>query len=167
MNLNWAGRAERVQGQVASGNYFYTLGVSPAAGRLLNDADDNTSSTPVAVLSYRYWISRFGGDHSVVGKQVTLNSLPFTIIGVTAQGFEGTGQVGSTEDITIPLAWEPKASGEQSNFRGAGVWWLRLMGRLQPGVTREQAQASLANAFQQSVAQHREARQSRITTSAA
>jgi predicted permease len=164
LNLNSGEQAERVRGQVVSGNYFYTLGVNPIEGRLINDADDNTSSTPVAVISYRYWITRFGGDKGVVGKQVNLNNLPFTIVGVTPAGFEGTGQVGSTQEVTIPLAWEPQATGDQSMMRGAGMWWLRLMGRLQPGATPEQAQASLANAFQQSIAQHREARQSRATT---
>ena len=163
-NLNFAGQADRIHGQVVSGNYFYTLGVSPVEGRLINDADDNTTSTPVAVLSHRYWITRFGGDKSVIGQQVNLNSLPFTIIGVTPAGFEGTGQVGSTQEISIPLAWEPQTTGDQSMMRGAGLWWLRLMGRLQPGATIEQAQASLANAFQQSVAEHREIRQSRATT---
>ncbi|HEY8227945.1 MAG TPA: ABC transporter permease [Pyrinomonadaceae bacterium] len=164
LNLNSAGNAERVNGQVVSGNYFYTLGVPPLEGRLINDADDNTASTPVAVISYRYWITRFGGDKGIVGKQVNLNSLPFTIVGVTPSGFEGTGQVGSTQDVSIPLAWEPQVAGEQTNFRGAGVWFLRLMGRLQPGATREQAQASLASAFQQSVAEHRATRQSRSKT---
>ena len=163
-NLNFAGQADRVRGQVVSGNYFYTLGVTPIEGRLISDADDNTTSTPVAVLSHRYWMTRFGGDKSVIGQQVNLNSLPFTIIGVTPAGFEGTGQVGSTQEISIPLAWEPQTTGDQSMMRGAGLWWLRLMGRLQPGATLEQAQASLANAFQQSVAEHRELRQSRATT---
>jgi predicted permease len=164
ITLNVAGQAERVDGQVVSGNYFYTLGVSPLAGRLINDADDNTASSPVAVISHRYWITRFGGDAGVIGKQVNLNNLPFTIVGVTQPGFEGTGQVGSTNDISIPLAWELQVEGDQSMMRGAGLWWLRLMGRLQPGATREQAQASLANAFEQSVAQHREARQARTKT---
>jgi len=165
LNLNWEGQAQRVGGQVVSGNYFYTLGVNPIEGRLINDADDNTTSTPVAVLSYRCWITRFGGDKRVIGKHVSLNNRLFTIIGVTPPGFEGTGQVGSRRDISIPLAWEPQTSGEQTNMRGAGVWFLQLMGRLQPGATREQAQASLANAFQQSVAEHRAARQSRTNTS--
>ena len=164
LNLNFAGQADRVRGQVVSGNYFYTLGVTPIEGRLISDADDNTTSTPVAVLSHRFWMTRFGGDKSVIGQQVNLNSLPFTIIGVTPAGFEGTGQVGSTQEISIPLAWEPQTTGDQSMMRGAGLWWLRLMGRLQPGATLAQAQASLANAFQQSVAEHRELRQSRATT---
>ena len=163
LNLNWSGEAERVGGQVVSGNYYYTLGVSPLEGRLINDADDNTTSNPVAVISHRYWITRFGAEKQIIGKSVNLNNRPFTIIGVTPEGFEGAGQLGSRLDVTIPLAWEPQTMGQQTMMRGAGIWWLRLMGRLQPGATREQAQASLANAFQQSVDEHRQAQQARST----
>ena len=161
LNLNWSGEAESVGAQVVSGNYYYTLGVSPVEGRLINDADDNANSNPVAVISHRYWITRFGGEKQIIGKSVSLNSRPFTIIGVTPEGFEGTGELGSRLDVTIPLAWEPQTMGQQTMMRGAGIWWLRLMGRLQPGATREQAQASLANAFQQSVDEHRQAQQAR------
>ena len=164
LNLNSSGQAESVGGQVVSGNYYYTLGVPPVAGRLINDADDNTNSNPVAVISHRYWLTRFGGEKQVIGKSVSLNNRPFTIIGVTPAGFEGVGEIGARVDVTIPLAWEPQTSGPQTMMRGAGIWWLRLMGRLQPGATREQAQASLANAFQQSVAEHRQALQARATT---
>src|SRR4029453_13645373 len=79
-------------------------------------------------------------------------------------GFEGVGELGARVDVTIPLAWEPQTSGPQTMMRGAGIWWFALMGRLQPGATREQAQASLTNAFQQSVAEHRQALQARATT---
>jgi len=165
LNLNSSGQAESVGAQVVSGNYYYTLGVPPVEGRLINDADDNTNSNPVAVISHRYWLTRFGGEKQAIGKSVNLNNRPFTIIGVTPAGFEGVGELGARVDVTIPLAWEPQTSGPQTMMRGgAGIWWLRLMGRLQPGATREQAQASLANAFQQSVAEHRQALQARATT---
>ena len=70
-------------------------------------------------------------------------------------------QVGSSEDVSIPLAWEPQIAAERTMSRGAGVWWLRLMGRLKPDATIEQAQATLAGVFQQSVLEHRAARQAR------
>jgi len=60
------------------------------------------------VLSSRYWKQRFGGNPSVIGKQINLNNVAFTIIGVTPPGFEGTMQAGSTQDVTIPIAWEPQ-----------------------------------------------------------
>jgi predicted permease len=160
LNLNVGGQAEAVAGQVVSGNYYSALGVPALIGRTINEADDNAGSTPVAVISHRYWVSRFGGDKAAVGRQVNLNNIAFTIVGVTPPRFEGTGQVGSTQDISIPLAWEPQIAGDRSYSKGAGIWWLRLMGRLQPGVTLEQAQATLAGAFTQSVLDHREARQS-------
>lgn len=164
LNLNVAGQAEFVNGQFVSGNYFTTLGVPAVTGRTIQDADDNPAATPVAVLSHRYWTKRFGGEQDVIGRQINLNNVPFTIVGVTPSGFEGTGQVGSTKDVSIPLAWEPQVNGDRSAMRGAGIWWIRLMGRLQPGATYEQARATLEPAFVQSVIEHREARQSRAST---
>jgi predicted permease len=163
LNANVDGQAEVVTGQVVSGNYYSTLGVPALAGRTITDADDNLSAHPVAVLSHRFWTRRFGGDVSVIGRQVNLNNIPFTIIGVTPAGFEGTMQVGSSQDVSVPLAWEPKLSGERSMMRGAGIWWLRLMGRLKPGATLEQARATLEGPFYQSVVEHRAARQARAT----
>jgi predicted permease len=159
LNLNAGGQAEVASGQVVSGNYYSVLGVPALMGRTINDADDSAGAPPVAVLSHRYWVSRFGSDQAIVGKQVNLNNIAFTIVGVTPQGFEGTGQVGSSQDVSIPLAWEPQVSGERSYLKGAGIWWLRLMGRLKPGATLEQARATLEGAFQQSVLEHRAARQ--------
>jgi predicted permease len=159
LNLNAGGQAEVANGQVVSGNYYSVLGVPALIGRTINDADDSAGAPPVAVLSHRYWVSRFSGDQAIVGKQVNLNNIAFTIVGVTPQGFEGTGQVGSSQDVSIPLAWEPKVSGERTYLKGAGIWWLRLMGRLKPGATLEQARATLVGAFQQSVLEHRAARQ--------
>ena len=164
MNLNTGLQAEVVNGQVVSGNYFSALGVPALLGRTINDADDNAGVSPVAVISYRYWTTRFGSDRAVIGKQVNINNVPFTVIGVTSPGFEGTMQVGSSEDVSIPVAWEPQISAELSNSKGAGLWWLRLMGRLRPGASFEQAQTTLAAAFQQSVVEHRSARQARIKT---
>jgi predicted permease len=159
LNLNAGGQAEVVSGQVVSGNYYSTLGVPALIGRTITDSDDNPGTTPVAVLTHRFWISRFSGDKGVIGRQVNLNNVAFTIVGVTPPGFEGTGQVGSLQDVSLPLAWEPQVSGERTYLKGAGIWWLRLMGRLKPGATLEQATASLEGAFQQSVLDHRAARQ--------
>ena len=164
LNLNAGGQAEVVSGQVVSGNYYSTLGVPALIGRTITDSDDNAGTTPVAVLSHRYWVSRFGSDKGILGRQVNLNNIAFTIVGVTPPGFEGTGQVGSSLDVSIPLAWEPQVAGERSMMKGAGIWWLRLMGRLQPGATLEQAQATLAGAFTQSVLDHRAARQAQSKT---
>ena len=99
-------------------------------------------------------------DPAAVGKQVNINNVAFTIAGVTPPGFAGTSQVGSSQDVSLPLAWEPQINGENSNLEGAGIWWLRLMGRLKPGATMAQAEASLVGPFQQSVLEHRALRKS-------
>ncbi len=167
LNVSADGQADVANGQAVSGNYFIGLGVQPAAGRLLTDEDDKPAATPVAVLSHRYWQKRFSGDQGVVGKQINLNNVPFTVIGVSAKGFDGAMGAGTTQDVTVPLAMEPQlyVDKQRSNFNGAGVWWLRIMGRLKPGVTAEQAQAQLENAFQQSVVEHRTARQAALKAS--
>jgi len=161
LTVNADGQADVASGQAVSGNYFRGLGVQPVIGRVLTDEDDIPNATAVAVLSYRYWQLRFGGDKSVVGKQINLNNVPFTVIGVTTPGFEGTMGVGSSQDVTVPIAWEPQlyVDKQRSNMNGAGVWWLRIMGRLKPGATPEQARGQLENSFLQSVIEHRTARQ--------
>ncbi|HKG48713.1 MAG TPA: ABC transporter permease [Pyrinomonadaceae bacterium] len=159
INFNAGGQAEVVSAQAVSGNYYTALGVPALIGRTVTDADDNAATTPVAVLSHRFWTNRFGSDLSIVGKHVNINNVPFTIVGVTPAGFSGTSQVGTSQDVSIPLAWEPQIAGERSNLKGAGIWWLRVMGRLKPGTTIEQAEASLAGPFQQSVLEHRAMRQ--------
>ena len=160
LSLNADGQAEVVTGQAVTGNYYRALGVQPAGGRLLTDDDDKPNAPAVAVLSHRFWEKRFGSDPAVVGKQINLNNLAFTVVGVSGKGFDGTMGVGSTQDVTIPLAIEPQLyTDPKRSYLAGNVWWLRIMGRLQPGVTREQAQAQLENAFHQSVVEHRAARQ--------
>ena len=160
LTLSADGQAEVAIGQAVSGNYFSALGVQPELGRLLTDEDDKAGAAPVAVLSHRYWHKRFSGDPSIIGKQINLNNLAFTIIGVSAEGFNGTMGVGSTQDISIPLALETQIYPDpKRSYTSGNTWWLRVMGRLKPGVTREQAQAQLENAFHQSVVEHRAARQ--------
>lgn len=164
MNLNTGGQAEVVNGQVVSGNYYGALGVPALVGRTISEADDHLGAAPVAVLSHRFWTNRFGADPSIVGKQVNINNVAFTIAGVTAAGFSGASEVGSSQDVSVPLAWEPQISGERTNSRGAGIWWLRMMGRLQPGASIAQAETALAGPFQQAVVDHRAGRQARAQT---
>jgi predicted permease len=166
MNMNSGGQAEVVQGQAVSGNYYAALGVPAFLGRTINESDDNPSATPVAVLTHRYWQRRFAGDRGVVGCQVNLNNVAFTIIGVTPPGFEGTNQLSGSEEVSIPITWEPQVSEDRSRMKGAGIWWLRLMGRLKPGATVEQARATLDSVFQQSAIEHRLERQTRAQAEA-
>lgn len=150
------GSAENVGGfQVVSGNYHTGLGVRAAAGRLLTLADDTAGAEPVAVISYAFWQRRFGGDPAAIGKVVTINGTPVTIVGVTAAAFNGTAQVGEVTNLTLPLAHQKQIS--RSPFddqRSPDYWWVRIMGRLQPGATLEQARGSVDGAYRESVRGH-------------
>ncbi len=159
LNVNAGGQADTASGQAVSGNYYAGLGVPALVGRTFTDDDDNAAAPPVAVITYRYWQRRFGGDPSVVGKQINLNNVTFTVIGVTPMGFDGATNVGSSPDVSIPIAWEPQVLAERSRLK-KDIWWLRLMGRLKPGATIEQAQAQLASVFHQSILENRKAQNS-------
>jgi predicted permease len=169
LNVNVDGQADVARGQAVSGNYYAGLGVQALIGRTITDMDDKASGPPVAVISYRYWQKRFSGDAAIIGRQINLNNIAFTVIGVTPPGFDGTMQAGSTLDVTIPIAWEPQiyVERDRSNMNGAGVWWLRIMGRLRPETTIEQARAQLEGVFHQSVIEHRTARQTQAQASGA
>jgi predicted permease len=160
LNVNTDGLADFANAQAVTGNYYEVLGVPAFMGRMITYADDNSAASPVAVISYRYWQKRFGGRADIIGKQVNLNNIAFTIAGVAPPGFEGAMDLGSSMDVAIPMGWETQVNGDRSEFMGAGDWWLRVMGRLKPGATIEQARASLELAFQQSALDHREVRQS-------
>ena len=159
LNVNADGLADVANAQAVTGNYYDVLGVSAYRGRMITYTDDNSAASPVAVISYRYWQKRFGGRSDIIGKQINLNNVAFTIAGVAPPGFEGAMDLGTSMDVAIPMGWETQVDGERSEFMGAGDWWLRIMGRLKPGATIEQARASLDLAFQQSALEHREARQ--------
>jgi len=150
MSLSSGGQTERVLGEVVSGNFFSALGVNPLLGRLLTEEDDQTpGGSPVAVISFNFWQRRFGADPQIVGQTVSLNSYPFTIIGVAPQGFHGV-EVGVAPDVRIPLMMDgqvrPRPGG--SIFEQRGSWWLSVMARLKPGVGVEQAQAATDTIYQ-------------------
>lgn len=144
-------QSEVVRGQGVSGGYYKGLGVQPILGRPLADADDNLSAPPVVVLSHSYWQERFNGDVSVIGRQLKLNKISFTIIGVTPPGFTGALQVTERPQVTVPLVFEKDLLGDNSAMSKAerpGYWWVHLMGRLKPGATLADARDSLHGVFQ-------------------
>jgi predicted permease len=154
LNTNDGTQVDVATGQAVSGNYFKVLGIPAFAGRMIEENDDSAATIPVAVLSHRYWSTRFAANRDVIGKQINLNNVAFTIAGIAPPGFEGTMQVGTSQDIYVPIAWEQPINGERSRMK-RGDWWLRMMGRVKPGVTNEQARASIDAVFQQSVLEHR------------
>jgi putative ABC transport system permease protein len=138
---------ERLNGEVVSGTYFSVLGVRAAAGRLFTEDDDRApGGHPVAVLSHSFWASRFGADPSAIGRSMTVNGRPYTIVGVTAPGFEGV-ELGRPTDVFVPMMMKAQITPGWSGLDERLSRWVRVFGRLRPGVTREQAQASLAPLF--------------------
>jgi predicted permease len=158
-NVTIDGQAESLGGLVVSGNYYQGLGVQPILGRLISEHDDEAGASPVVVFTHRYWERRFNSDPAVIGKQISINGVTFTIIGVTPRGFDGTGQIGSAPSVFVPLAAETQINPERKRMIAAGWWWLRLMARLKPNAAMEQTRAQLEAVFQQSVVEQRSARQ--------
>jgi macrolide transport system ATP-binding/permease protein len=136
--------AERVLGDVVTGNYFDVLGVKPAVGRLIGPGDDRSDAAPVAVASYSFWRRSLNNDPSVIGASVTLNGHPFTIVGVAAREFSGT-LIGQPFDLWTPLSTVrqsiPRLGQTILDSRNAG--WLNIFGRLKPGVDRRQAEVEM------------------------
>lgn len=148
MSLAYNGRTERVAGEAVSGNYFPVLGVKPALGRLFKASDDlYQNANPVAVLSYNYWLNRFGGDAKVIGRKLLINGFPYTIIGVVQQGFSGTDP-GSSPQVRVPVLMAKKLA-EHLNPSERRSRWVTAFGRLKPGVTLARAKASLQPQFHQ------------------
>jgi predicted permease len=143
---------EEAEADMVSGNFFSGLGVSFTRGRGFA-LEDETAHASVLVLSYSYWTTRFGRSPSAIGRTIYVKGVPFTVIGVTAQGFYGVEPASST-DFWIPLQnrFELTAWGEEPSldtFYGAPKWWcIQLIGRLVPGVTESQALAKLDPVFQ-------------------
>src|SRR5262249_1650351 len=138
--------AESVQQQRVSGNFFSVLGVNPVLGRTLVEADDNPANAqPGAVISYEYWRRRFDLDPNVVGRQVTVNRTALTIVGVAPPGFFGF-VVGAKPEL-----WWPINALNDPNLRRESSYWIRVIGRLRPGVSMAQAQAEMETIFRRQI----------------
>ncbi len=142
-NVSPAGEVHNVQGLFVSGEFFETLGLKPALGRLLSTADDQPSCASAgAVLSYSYWQQEYGGRRDVVDGKITINRHPVPIIGVGERDFYGV-EVGRNFDVVVPVCAEPLINGENSQLKSGIGWWLSVMGRLKPDWTVERASAQL------------------------
>ncbi len=144
-----ATEVEAVKAERVSGQFFSVLGVEPAVGRLLNDEDDRADRpSAVVAISYALWKRRFGLDPQVVGRRLTLNDTPMTIVGVTPPGFSGF-EIGTIPDLWHPLEMVPAvAQIDRARLRDPGWTWLRLMGRLKPETSPSQARAEINVLFQ-------------------
>jgi predicted permease len=137
------GAMEPVHVRLVSGTYFNVLGVNPAEGRLLTDADDQVlGGLPIAVASYGWWTRRFGRDPSAVGKTIQIGDTSYTIVGVAQAGFQGT-TVGDSPDVWIPLQMAEAISRGPHKLNDRMYRWLDIVARLQPGTTMTKAQANV------------------------
>jgi putative ABC transport system permease protein len=145
-DLAQGGAADPVEGLMVSGSFFDVLGVPPVLGRAITAADDaaNGPDGPVAVLSHSFWQRRFGGAADVLGRSLTIDRVPFTIVGVMAPEFTGP-TAGRTFDVATTLAAMDLVSPRPnaSWLTGRSAWWLEIAARLRPGQTAEQATAAL------------------------
>jgi len=147
VSLTGEERPERLYLTDVSANYFDVLGVPPILGRSFSlSEEEQTGSTPAIVISYALWQSHFGGDHSIIGKSIEINKHLCVIVGVASPGFVGTA-AGTRSDLWIPLAYG-------DGLRQRDHFWLNVLGRLKPGVTRRQAQAELELEMQRIVKEY-------------
>ncbi|MGH9938982.1 MAG: ABC transporter permease, partial [Blastocatellia bacterium] len=144
-HLSAGQEAERVEGELVSGNFFDVLGVRPAQGRLITPSDEQgAGASQVAVLSHSLWRRRFAGDASVIGKTIKLDGHDFTVIGVAGEGFDGT-KVGAQFDVWAPLLALRQIDPKRADlFDQRRPSWLEMFGRLKPGMTIEQARAEFS-----------------------
>ena len=150
LNVSYGDQTERVSGELVSGNFFEVLGVRPWAGRLFTPDDDrNPGAHPVAVLSYRFWESRFNKDPNLIGKTILVNEHPVTVLGVTPPAFYGV-DLSSNPDVRVPMMMTPVFNPlPPTRMQSRRHQWLSVMARRKADVSPEQAQASLSVLYQQ------------------
>ena len=152
LTIQIRGQADLATGQYVTGGFFSGLGVPPAAGRLIDYADDRPGAAPVAVLSYAYAQRRFGDPAQAVGRSILVNDSAFTVAGVAAREFFGVNPAGP-QDVYVPqhasVILDLIYGGDvHQRYTDSHFYWVQMMGRLRPGVTLAQAQAALAPGFQ-------------------
>ncbi|HKD61334.1 MAG TPA: ABC transporter permease [Terracidiphilus sp.] len=146
LDLAGNGQASIARGELVSGTYFDTLGVPAALGRTLGVADEQNGASAVAVLDYGYWQRMFGGARGVLGRTIRLNNLAFTIVGVADRGFTRLTP-GKLADLYVSVS-QTKALGLRwGGHDDPGSWWVTVVGRLNPGMKRTQAEAAANLAF--------------------
>ncbi len=149
LTLMTNGQAERVNGELVTGNYFDVLGVRADIGRTFTQDDDRTpGGHPVAILSHNFWMRRFAGNPAVLNTTVTLNGLPMTVGGVTPPGFYGI-VVGESPDVMVPVMMKAQMTPTWDDLPNRRSRWLTVMARVKPGISREQAEAAMNVVYRQ------------------
>lgn len=147
--LSGNGPPRMARGELVTGDYFSTLGVKALVGRALGPDDDLVTAAPAVVLSYAFWQSAFGGERSAIGRTIALNSVTFTIVGVTEPNFTSLTP-GKTQDMFLSLSMLPRLNipwGRTEGYHALNNWWLVIAARLKPGISLGQAQAAASLTF--------------------
>jgi putative ABC transport system permease protein len=149
-----SGQSRLVGVRLVSGNYFAALGIKPIMGRIFLPEEDVTASAhPVVVLSYRFWQRELNADPAILGKTVTLAGHRFTAIGVAPANFVDL-EPGFETDVWAPLTMQKEITPGNDLLQNRTGYWIFVVGRLKPGVTREQAQANMSVLAQQLAQAH-------------
>lgn len=147
--------AQAVHATIVTGNFFDVLKARPALGRFFLPEEDRVpNAAPVAVLSHRFWLERFSGDRSIVGRGIVLNGSPFTVVGVAEEGFTGPRLVAA--DLWVPVMSSPLVGGSVETLEGRRFVWLMMFGRVAPDVPVSAVQAELSGIARQLEAAHPE-----------
>jgi predicted permease len=154
MNATIRGTARSVQAEMVSGNYYSGLNVRPQLGRPIQPSDETLNGAgTVVVISEGVWERDFGRSPSVLGQTITLNQAAMTIVGVNPRGFTGTDDTHVSPDVFIPLSMQPvlDPKGKKSLLEDPDMWWVRIMGRVKPGVKDSQVEAVLSSQLQAAI----------------
>jgi putative ABC transport system permease protein len=139
----WKNQPELVNAELVSGNYFDVLGVGAAVGRTLPQSHDRVKEgSPVVVLSYDYWKTKFGSSSDVVNQTLLINGHPFVIVGLAAQGFSSAIN-GYKPRVFLPMTMRSQATPGVDDIADPRSTWLNIVGRLKPGMSAKAAQAAL------------------------
>jgi predicted permease len=144
VSVSFNGRTERVKGELVSGNYFQALGVKAALGRVFTPEWDDRiyKGHPSVVLSFSYWVSRFASDPAVIGQKIVVNNYPMTIVGVSAEGFQGLDPAESPQ-IRLPIQMKPLMTPGWDDIGDRRSQWIQTFARMKSGYTVQSARASL------------------------
>lgn len=147
LSVGYRGETERAEAELVSGNYFETLGVQPALGRLLQPSDEvSRGVNPVVVLGYGYWQKRFGGRPGILNQSVQVNNRLMTVVGVVQLGFDGI-ELGRISQVYLPITLKPIVTPTWDGLDNHLDYWVKLIGRLKSGVSQAQASAALAPTY--------------------
>jgi predicted permease len=147
VSLSYRNQAATGEARLVSGNYFEVLGVNPALGRVFTADDDGAPGAhPLAVLSFGYWTSHFGGAAGVLNQTILVNGFPMTIVGVAAKGFKSE-KFGDAPDVFVPITMKQAITPDWTGLGDRSTYWVTLFGRLKPGVTLKRAALEINVAY--------------------